>query len=149
MYGFSGYATNSYAAERRALIPPIVSMPMTVIRLLRTLIIQPQIIGQGDYGFELPFTLEDSSGNPVDLTIASLVISVQDSQDPAQTDLFSGPMSVDSGADGTCHYTVAQGNFPNPGVFLAQIVASWSPSVVLTWPSVQIIVRPKLPRPNN
>jgi hypothetical protein len=149
MYGFAGYATNPYASERRALIPPIISLPMTVLRLLPTLVIQPQILVQGDYGFELPFTLEDSLGNPVDITLASLTISVQDGQDPDQADLFSGPMSVDLGGDGTCHYTVAQGNFPDPGVFLAQITATWAPSIVLTWPTFQIKVLPSLPQSNN
>lgn len=149
MLGFHGYGTNAYASKRLALIPPIVTMPTTVLRLSRTLLTQPQIIGQGDYGFELPFMLQDSAGNPVDITLASLSLNVQDGQDPSQTDLFSGPMSVDVGADGTCHYTVAQGNFPNTGVFLGQIVATWSSSVTLTWSGITIIVRPKLPQSNN
>jgi hypothetical protein len=149
MYGFSGYATNSLASKRRSLIPPVISMPTTVLRLLRTLVIQPKIVGQGDYGYALPFTLEDSDGNPVDISLASLVMSVQDRQDPTQSASFSSPMTVDSGADGVCRYTVSQGDFPNPGVFLAQITATWAASEVLTWPSIQIIVRPRLPQSNN
>jgi len=27
------------------------------------MILQPQIVGQNDYGYELPFTLEDGNGN--------------------------------------------------------------------------------------
>jgi hypothetical protein len=149
LYGFSGYGTNAYASKRLALIPPIVSMPMTVLRLLRSLLIQPQILGQGDYGYELPFTLEDSNGNPVDISIASLTLNVQDGQDPTQTDLISSPMVVDNGAGGLCHYTVAEGDFPNPGTFRAQIVATWSPEIQLTWSGLTIIVRPKLPQSNN
>jgi hypothetical protein len=113
------------------------------------MIIQPQIVGQGDYGYELPFTLEDGDGNAVDITSAALVLNVQDSQDPSQEVLFSGSMTVDNGPDGTCHYTVAQGNFPNPGTFIAQIIATWSSTEVLTWSGVTIIVAPKLPKSNN
>jgi len=111
--------------------------------------IQPQIVTQGDYGYELPFTLEDGNGNAVSLSgITSLVITVQDSQDPSSTALFTGNLTVDDAAEGTCHYTVASGNFPNPGTFLAQITASWS-GEVLTWSGVKIIVDPSLPKANN
>ena len=111
--------------------------------------IQPQVVTQGDYGYELPFTLEDGSGNAVNLTgITGLTITVQDSQDPTQTALFTGSMSVDNAADGTCHYTVASGNFPNPGIFLASITAAWT-GEQLTWNGVKIIVEPSLPKSNN
>ncbi len=111
--------------------------------------IQPIQIVQSDYGYQIPFTLQDGNGNAVDLTGASLVITVQDSQDPTTTALFSGSMTVDVAASGTCHYTVASGNFPNPGNFLAQITATWSNTEVLTWAGIKIIVQPKLPRANN
>jgi hypothetical protein len=78
-----------------------------------------------------------------------LSINVQDSQDPSQAVLFTGSMDVDSGSAGTCHYTVAQGNFPNPGTFLAQIVATWSSTEVLTWDGITIVVLPALPKSNN
>jgi hypothetical protein len=113
------------------------------------MILQPQIVGQGDYGYQLPFTLQDGNGNPVDISTASLVINVQDSQDATQTVLFSGAMTVDNGPSGTCHYTVGSGNFPNPGTFLAQVVATWSSSEALTWSGIKIIVEPKLPKAIN
>jgi hypothetical protein len=114
------------------------------------MILQPQTVEQNDYGYELPFTLVDGAGEAVDISLAALSISVQDSQDPTGTILFTGGMAVDSGPDGVCHYTVGQGNFSNPGTFLAQITATWSASEVLTWPDyVTIIVRPKLPKVNN
>jgi hypothetical protein len=113
------------------------------------MILQPQIVGQNDYGYELPFTLEDGNGNAVNLAGASLTITVQDSQDPSGQALFTGSMTIDSATAGTCHYTVASGNFPNPGTFLAQITATWSTSEVLTWSGVTIIVEPKLPKTNN
>jgi len=58
-------------------------------------------------------------------------------------------MTVDNGPAGTCHYTVASGNFPNPGTFLAQVTGTWSSSEVLTWSGITIIVEPKLPKSNN
>ena len=149
MYGFSGYGTNAIASKRLALIPPIVSLPMTVLRLLRSLVIQPLTLTQSDYGYQIPFTLQDSSGNPVDVTLASLTINVQDGQDPSQTDVVNSSMTVDDGGNGLCHYTVALGDFPGTGVFRAQIVAAWSPEIVLTWTGITFFVRPKLPQSNN
>jgi hypothetical protein len=113
------------------------------------MIVQPQTVTQGDYGYNLSFTLEDGNGNAVDITSASLVINVQDSQDPSGTLLFTGSMAIDSGPAGTCHYTVASGNFPSTGTFIAQIVATWSPSQQLTWNGVKLIVEPALPKSNN
>jgi hypothetical protein len=84
----------------------------------------------------------------VDLTNAIISLSVQDSQDPTQTILFNGSMSVDDAVAGECHYTVASGNFPNLGTFLAQITASW-PNESITWSGITIIVTPKLPKSNN
>lgn len=113
------------------------------------MIIQPQIVGQNNYGYELPFTLEDGNGNAVDLAGAVLVLNVQDSQDASDALLFSGSMTIDNAPAGTCHYTVAQGNFPNPGTFLAQITATWSGSEQLTWSGIKIIVESQLPKTNN
>lgn len=113
------------------------------------MILQPQIVGQGDYGYQLPFTLLDGNGDAVDITDADLTLTVQDSQDPDGAALFTGDMTVDSGPAGTCHYTVASGNFPNPGTFLAQVTATWSSTEVLTWSGITIIVEPKLPKTNN
>jgi hypothetical protein len=112
------------------------------------MILQPQIVGQGDYGYQLPFTLQDGNGNAVNLSGAALVINVQDSQDGSDALLFSGSMTIDGASTGTCHYTVTQGNFPSPGTFLAQIVATWPSTEVLTWTGVKIIVEPQLPRVN-
>jgi len=110
--------------------------------------IQPIRIVQSDYGYQIPFTLEDGNGNAVDLTNSTVVLTVQDSQDPNQTALFTGNLTIDSAPAGTCHYVVASGNFPNPGTFLAQITAAYA-TEVLTWSGVTIIVDPKLPKSIN
>jgi hypothetical protein len=112
--------------------------------------IQPQIIVQSDYGYELPFTLQDANGNAVNLTGTSLAFKVQSAQDQTQTDLtLSGSMTIDSAVAGTCHYTVGSGDFPNPGTFNTMIVATWSSSEVLSWTGPQLIVNPSLPKSNN
>jgi hypothetical protein len=113
------------------------------------MIIQPIPVNQGDYGYELgPWTLEDGSGNAQNLTAASLILNVQDSQDPSGALLFAGSISIDNATQGLVHYTVANGNFPRPGVFLAQIVATYTGEQV-SWPKFQIIVQPSLPQTNN
>lgn len=112
--------------------------------------IQPQLIVQNDYGYQIPFLLEDGNGNPVNLTSASLTLKVQSAQDPTDTDLtLSGSMTIDSATAGTCHYTVANGDFPNPGTFNTMVVAVWSSTETLSWIGPQLIVKPALPRVNN
>ena len=44
---------------------------------------QPQTITQSDYGYQIPFTLEDGNGNAVNLSGATLAFKVQSSQDPS------------------------------------------------------------------
>src|ERR1700728_3511252 len=149
MYGYSGYGTNTYASRRLTILGPIVDLSMRTLILGTAPLIQPFSVVQSSYGYQLPFTLEDGNGNPVNLTNALLVINVQDSQDASDELLFSGSMTIDSALAGTCHYTVAQGNFPNPGTFLVQIVATWSGTEQLTWTGVKIIVEPQLPKSNN
>ena len=146
MYGFSGYATNSYASLRSQLASsaPVVVLPTLTLTYAHTALIQPRVVGQSDYGYKFPFVLQDGNGNVINLSGASLAFNVQDSQDPTQTNLFSGAMVIDSGPAGTCHYIVASGNFPNPGTFSAQVVGTWS-TEVLTWDGITIVVEPKTP----
>jgi hypothetical protein len=112
--------------------------------------IQPQVIVQNDYGYQIPFTLEDGNGNPVNLSGASLTLKAQSAQDPTDTNLtLSGSMAIDSASAGTCHYTVANGDFPNPGTLLTMVVATWSSSETLSWIGPQLIVKPSLPQSIN
>jgi hypothetical protein len=110
--------------------------------------IQPQEIFQSDFGYAIPFILEDGNANAVDLSGASLTFNVQSSQDPDDTLALSGSMVVDNASAGTCHYQVASGDFPDPGTFLTMIVASWS-SETLSWSGPQLIVKAALPQLMN
>jgi len=113
------------------------------------MILQPIQIVQNDFGYQIPFTLEDRSGNAVNLSGATLTLKVQSAQDPSDTLItLAGSMAIDSAVAGTCHYSVATGDFPNPGTFLAQITANYGDEVI-TWSGVQVIVLPALPKSIN
>jgi hypothetical protein len=113
------------------------------------MIIQPIQIWQNDFGYQIPFTLQDGTGNAVNLTGANLTLKVQSSQDPTTTDLtLAGSMVLDDAVSGTCHYAVAAGDFSNPETFMCQISASYGTEVI-SWGGVQIIVMPALPKAIN
>jgi hypothetical protein len=149
MYGSAPYAAAPYAAKRESVLVDLVRIGARTFSLLGGIVVQPIKVNQNDYGYELgPWTLLDGSGNSQDLTGANLILNVQDSQDPSGSLLFSGEVSVDDTTDGLVHYTVASGNFPNTGVFLGQMVASFG-SEQVSWPPFQITVLPALPKSNN
>jgi hypothetical protein len=112
------------------------------------MIVQPIQIVQGNYGYNIPFTLEDGNGNALNLTGATLKLNVQSAQDASQTLLFSNAMTVDIVASGTCHYQVGTGDFPNPGTYLAEIVVTF-PAGPVSYPGITIIVNPTLPKNIN
>jgi hypothetical protein len=112
--------------------------------------IQPQRVVQNDYGYQILFTLQDGNGNPVNLFGASLSLKAQSAQDPTGTNLaLGGSMAIDSASAGTCHYTVAAGDFTNPGSFLTAVMAVWTGSESLTWIGPLLIVLPSLPNTMN
>ena len=114
------------------------------------MIIQPFEVVQGNYGQQLNFVVVDGQGNIVNLTGATLTLKAQAANDPTQTDLtLAGSMSIDSATAGTCHYTVGNGDFSNPGIFLAQIDVSVPATSVVSIPGITIIVLPSLPNAIN
>jgi hypothetical protein len=113
------------------------------------MIIQPIQIVQNDFGYQIPFTLEDGNGNAVNLSGAVLTLKVQSAQDPTDALItLGGSMAIDNATAGTCHYGVASGDFSNPGTFLAQITASYGGETI-SWGGVQIVVLPALPKSMN
>lgn len=97
---------------------------------------------RGNYGFNLPFTLTDNAGVPVDITNATLAFKAQlDSDNAVQ---FSGPMNIVSGVAGTCYYTVQSTDFPIAGTWNAQIVATYA-GEVLTFTGITVTVDDQLP----
>jgi hypothetical protein len=152
MYGFFGYGTNTLAAQRflGGLPGPVISTPTVTLRLgNRTPFLQPLQIVQNDRGYEIPFVLQDSLGNAVNLSGARLSLEVQSAQDPTQTLVtLGGSVTIDAAAAGTCHYTVANGDFSNPGTFLAQLSATYG-NETISWGGFQIVVLPALPKAIN
>jgi hypothetical protein len=97
---------------------------------------------QGNYGFNLPFTLQDSAGVAVDISNATLVFECQ--LESNETIQFSGAMVKVNGPAGTCYYTVAQTDFSVAGVWNAQIIATFA-GEVLTFPGITITALDQLP----
>jgi hypothetical protein len=97
---------------------------------------------QGNYGYNLPFTLTDSAGVAVDITNASLVFEAQlDSDNSVQ---FSGSMNITNGPAGTCYYTVQSTDFPQAGIWNVQIKATYT-GEVLTWTGITVNIDAQLP----
>jgi hypothetical protein len=113
-------------------------------------IVQAKTIVQNDYGYLIPFTLLDSNGDPVNLSLGTLSFKVQSAQDPDDALVsLNGFMVIDNAAAGTCHYEVASSDFPNPGTFLTMIVVSWPASETISWIGPQLVVKPALPQSMN
>jgi hypothetical protein len=148
MYGFSGYGTNTLAAQRflGGLPGPVVQTGAIVLRFLSRAIVQPLSVFQNDFGYQIPFVLQDGNGNAVNLNGASLALKIQSAQDPTDTLIdLGGVMSADNPAGGTCHYTVAQEDFTSPGTFLVQLSVTYG-NETISWGGFQIVVLPALPR---
>jgi len=101
-------------------------------------------IVQGDYGYNLPFTLTDSAGNPVNLSNAILQLQVQRSGVSGLK--FTGSITVDNALTGTCHYATQQGDFDQWGRYVCAIVVTFQSGEVLTYPNIIINADPQLPR---
>jgi hypothetical protein len=101
------------------------------------------IVVQGDWGYTLSFTLQDSLGNVFNLTgVTSLVFRTQ--RAGINTLNSSGSMSVISATAGTCSYTVQQDDFLYQGQYSAQIQANFSTGTT-TFSSLTIDSLPKIP----
>lgn len=101
-------------------------------------------VTQGDHGYDLNFTLQDSNGNIFDLSnILTLLFRVQ----LAGIDnlKFSGSMSVVGATAGTCKYTVAVGDFDSATTYDAEIQATFTSGKVVTFTSLVVQATAKIP----
>lgn len=98
---------------------------------------------QDDYGYQLNFTLEDSTGAAFSLTGNIGLLFRAQLQNKASVS-FSGAMTVVSASAGTCYYLVGQGNFSFAQPYVGEIQVSFSGQVV-TFSNIQITVLPKVP----
>ena len=101
-------------------------------------------ITQNDFGYQIPFTLEDGNGNPYNLAGATLSLKVQNVEDTSINLALNGTMALDVPL-GACHYTVASGDFPIAGDFIYQIIAVYG-SLTISWPVGNLKINPALPQ---
>lgn len=97
---------------------------------------------QGNYGFNIPFTLQDSEGNVVDLSGATVRFEAQLVSDDIVE--FSGAVTIDSATAGTCHYNVQSTDFPISGQWNAQVIVSFT-GEKLTFTGIVVTVEDQLP----
>ena len=77
-------------------------------------------IPKGDYGFNLAFTLYDSSGDVFNPTGYTVTLKVW-TYDVPSTLLLSGTGGITDAANGKVYYTIASGDFNTEGEFIGEI----------------------------
>lgn len=99
---------------------------------------------QGDWGYDLNFTLQDADGNIVDLTDGSLTLQAQSQETPSVQ--FSGAMAIVDATLGRCKYTVQATDFPQAGVYNIQFVVVFSGTgEQITFSDIQFTVESRVP----
>ena len=105
----------------------------------------PIEVVQSDEGYTLNFTLTDSAGSAIDITLATLVFKVQT---PGMNTLkFTGSMTIVDGPSGTCQYVAQSTDFDTAGQLYGEIVATYPSGETTTWPGIIVTVDSKLPLP--
>lgn len=97
---------------------------------------------QGDYGYDINFTLQDDDGNIENITGATLTFKAQ--RQGSSTINVSGTMTIVDGASGQCKYTVQNGDFDEAGEYYAEI--ELNAGKVVTWSGFTVVVAKQLPR---
>lgn len=99
---------------------------------------------QGDYGYDITFTLKDANGSLVDLTGSVVTFICQSVSDDSVQ--FTGPMTVLIAANGYCKYSPVATDFATPGSYTAQVSVNYgSLTEVVTFSGMKINVVSKLP----
>lgn len=99
---------------------------------------------QGDSGYSLSFTLQDSAGVAINLTGLTLVFKAQLFN--TQAVKFSGSMAIDDAAAGKAHYQVQPTDFDAEGRYSGEITLTYPSGEVLSFVDIVISAEPKLPR---
>jgi len=77
-------------------------------------------IPQGDYGYNLAFTLYDGTGDVFDPTGYTVTLKVW-TYDVPSTLLLTGVGGITDAANGKVYYTIANHDFDTEGQFIAEI----------------------------
>lgn len=98
---------------------------------------------QNDFGYDLSFALEDSSGVMLDLSSSTLAFKAQTDSDYQVQ--FTGSMVIVNAPQGQCKYTVRATDFVAAGTWQAQIVVTYITGEVLTFSGITVQVDAALP----
>ena len=77
-------------------------------------------IPKSDYGFDIDFTVQDSSGSAYDLTGYTVTLKVWSPGVPG-TLLIDDSCTIDDASSGTCHYSVSSGDFDTVGIYHGEL----------------------------
>jgi hypothetical protein len=86
-------------------------------------------ITQGDYGFDLNFTLTGSDGTALNLTGATSV-KFKMALIGTNTNKVNAECTVDVAASGTCHYTMVSGDTDTIGDYNWEIQVTYATKLV-------------------
>jgi hypothetical protein len=99
---------------------------------------------KGDTKYYLNFTLQDESGNALDLTDSTIKLKVQK---PGAAELkVDGAVSIVSAVAGTCRYLVQATDFDTAATYNAEIEVTYQNGQILTFPDLLIKVQSDLPK---
>lgn len=101
-------------------------------------------ITKRDNLYNLNFTCQDYEGNAVDLTGATLKLKAQ--LTGATTLSVDKAMSISSAIAGTCYFQVSSADFATPGIYEAEIEATFVNGQIITFSDILIKVRGDLPK---
>jgi len=98
---------------------------------------------QDDYGYDLNFTITDSSGSALDLTDGTITFKM--ALNDATSSTVSGTCSPTVAASGTCYYTVQDGDMDTVGIYDWEVQVVYDTKTVTAKGTEQIEVIPQMP----
>jgi len=98
----------------------------------------------GDYGYDIPFVLEDYNGDIVNLTgYSGVKIKIAETLTAASCNLI-GTCSVISTTAGSIAYTVGDGDFSTAGTYPAEIEVTFTAGKILTFRNLEVKIYDQL-----
>jgi hypothetical protein len=100
-------------------------------------------ITQGNYGYEITFTVRKSDNTPENLAgIEGVKFQVVDSE--TYRNIVNGSCVITNPAQGQCKYIVQQGDFAKAGNFVGSLLIQYTPSKKLNTKTFFITVNKQL-----
>jgi len=98
---------------------------------------------EGDYGYDLQFTITDVDGDPVNLSGGTVKFKM--AQPSASTLTVDGTCTITSATAGQCAYTTVDGDFDTANDYEAELEITVG-SKVITVSDINVYVKKDLPR---